>query len=108
MSYRGTGFLAVERFGSTPTPLPLSPISKLLLFRSLPNVSPVELTDGRGVGGDGLGAELYDRKKAWPSINHSILIEIIAPCIDARSLTTRSACLNRTFGCGVPGFLIVD
>ncbi len=28
----------------------------------------------RGVGGSGRGAELYDhRKKAWPSINHSIL-----------------------------------
>jgi hypothetical protein len=35
-------------------------------------VLPVEITEGRG-GGGGRGAEAYDRKKALPSINHSIL-----------------------------------
>ncbi len=32
-------------------------------------------------------------------------LSLPASCFDARSLTTRSACRNRTFGCGVPGFL---
>jgi hypothetical protein len=38
-------------------------------------VSPVDLTDGRGGGGVRRGAESYDRKKAWPSINPSILTD---------------------------------
>jgi hypothetical protein len=50
---------------ATPPP---SPFSKLSLFLSL----PVELTDGRG-GGGGWGAKSYDGKKAWSSINPSIL-----------------------------------
>ncbi len=35
-------------------------------------MSSVELTDSR-VGGGGRGAESYDRKKACPSINRSVL-----------------------------------
>jgi len=34
---------------------------------------PVQLTDVREGEGGGVGAELYNRKKAWPSINRSIL-----------------------------------
>ncbi len=34
-----------------------------------------QLADGRVWEGGGLGAELYDRKKAWPSMNHSMLSE---------------------------------
>jgi hypothetical protein len=34
-------------------------------------VSPVDLTERRGRE-SGRGAKLYDREKAWPSINHSI------------------------------------
>jgi hypothetical protein len=41
------------------------------LFLSLP-VLPVKLTDGEG-GEDGRGAKSYDREKAWPSRNHSLL-----------------------------------
>jgi hypothetical protein len=41
--YRGPGFLAVARFGSSPPPS----VRKLSLFQST-CVSPVELTDGRG------------------------------------------------------------
>ncbi len=72
-----------------PPPFPSSPVSKLSLFLSL--------TGGRGAGGGGgRGAESYDRKKAWSSINHSKLsgskpqhvsginfltfFRIIAPC----------------------------
>jgi hypothetical protein len=33
----------------------------------------VAFTDGRGVG---RGAKSYDREKAWPSLNHSILSEL--------------------------------
>jgi hypothetical protein len=39
-------------------------------------VSPTRRSSLRGVkaeGGGKRGAELYDRKKAWPSIKHSIL-----------------------------------
>ncbi len=38
-------------------------------------MSPVELTGERGARGRGRGAESYDRKKAWTSINGSILPE---------------------------------
>ena len=34
---------------------------------------PVELTDGGRKEGDGEGAKSYDGKKAWSSINRSIL-----------------------------------
>jgi hypothetical protein len=48
-------------------PLPPSPVIKLSLFLSF----TVELSDrvGRGEWG-GRGATLYNREKAWPSINH--------------------------------------
>jgi hypothetical protein len=40
-----------------------------------------QLADGRGGGGGGYGgeqgAESYDRKKAWYSVNHSILYALI-------------------------------
>jgi hypothetical protein len=36
-------------------------------------VSPVELTDGTGIGGGGGGVKSYDGEKTWSSINHSIL-----------------------------------
>jgi hypothetical protein len=52
-------------------PLPPSPVSKLFLLLILPCMSPVELTDGRGVGG--VGAKSYDGEKTWSPINHSIL-----------------------------------
>jgi hypothetical protein len=64
--YRDPGFLAVVWFGS-----------------SFSAVSSTDETHRRlrkrdklltvGGGGDGRGAESYDRKKAWYSINHSIL-----------------------------------
>ncbi len=55
--FRGLGFLAVVWFGSSPT---LSPVSKLSLSFSVSFC----------VAG---GAKLYDDKKAWNSINYSIL-----------------------------------
>jgi hypothetical protein len=57
--------------------LPPSPLSRqqVVSLSQSSCVSPVELTNGREVGGDELGAESYDRGKAWPSINHSILSE---------------------------------
>ncbi len=72
MIHRGTGFHTVVWFGSTPTPLPTSPVSKLSLFLSLP-----VYVWGRaywwGGGGGECGAESYNSKKPWPSINRSIL-----------------------------------
>jgi hypothetical protein len=47
-------------------PFPLLPSAIVSLSQSL-----VQLTDRRG-GGGGRGAESFDRKKAWPSINRSI------------------------------------
>ncbi len=55
MFYRGPGFLAVAWFGSSPIPLPPSPVCKLSLFLSLPECR-LELTDGRK-GWEGLGEE---------------------------------------------------
>jgi hypothetical protein len=55
-----------------PTPFSLSGQQVASLSQSF-CVTPVELTDGRGgEGGGGSGAELYDCKKAWPSINRSM------------------------------------
>jgi len=54
MIYRGPGFLAVVWFSSSLTPLPPSSVQHVVsLSKSsgLSSVSPVKLTDGRGVGG---------------------------------------------------------
>jgi hypothetical protein len=53
-------------------PLPLYPVSKFSLSQSC-SVSPVELTYGRGVGGDGQGAKSFDHEKAWSSASYSIV-----------------------------------
>ncbi len=73
MIYRGPGFLAIIWIGSAPTPFPLSR-QQVSLYLSLP-VCSVELTDGRG-GRGGHGAESYNSKKSWPSINRSILSDL--------------------------------
>jgi hypothetical protein len=54
-------------------PVPPSP-SATFLFLSLP-LSSVDLTCKRGEGGGrrSKSVQSYDREKAWPSINHSIL-----------------------------------
>jgi hypothetical protein len=52
-------------------PLPQSPVSKLpLFFLNLPVRRQLSLLPGEG---GGRGAESYEHRKAWPSINHSIL-----------------------------------
>jgi hypothetical protein len=63
MIYRGPGFLAVVLFSSSPTPFP---------FLRLSVCRRPSLQTGEGGGGGG-GAKSYDREKAWPSKNHSIL-----------------------------------
>ncbi len=53
-----------------------APLPKVMLDwrHTKKSVKYRQLADGRGVGGgSGGGAESYDRKKAWSSINHSIL-----------------------------------
>jgi hypothetical protein len=77
MIYKGSGLLAVVKFGSffTPSPPP-SPVSNLSNLSQASCVSPVELTEGREGGGRGRrGAESYDRRKAWSSESQSILSE---------------------------------
>jgi hypothetical protein len=69
--YRGSGFLAIVWFGSSPTPSPHLPSASCLSF-SDSCVSPVDWvvhTDGGEWGG---GAQSYDDEKAWSSLNHSI------------------------------------
>jgi hypothetical protein len=67
MIYRGPGILAVVRLGSSPTPSP--PASQL----DCRHTGRLRNRDNLLTGGGGRGAESYDRKKAWSSINHSIL-----------------------------------
>jgi hypothetical protein len=54
---------------------PPSPIGKWSLFLSVPVCRRSSFLPGEGGGGkgEGRGAKSYDRKKAWPSVNHSIL-----------------------------------
>jgi hypothetical protein len=54
-------------------PLPPSPPSKLPLFLSLPECRRSSLLTGEVGEVVRRGAKSYDREKAWPSINHSIL-----------------------------------
>jgi len=49
MIYKGLGFLAIVRVGAPPPAHPL-PSSSCLTFSVSSCVSPVELTDGKGVG----------------------------------------------------------
>jgi hypothetical protein len=69
--YRGPGFLAVVWFGSLPTPFPLLSVYKLVRRRTGRLRKRDKLLTGEGRKGG--GPESYDRKKAWSSINHSIL-----------------------------------
>jgi hypothetical protein len=71
MIYRGQGFLAVKWFGSSPPPSP-SPVSKMSLFLIFLCVAGRDNLRER-MGGGGRGARSYDREKAWPSTNNSIL-----------------------------------
>jgi hypothetical protein len=73
-----------------PSPYPSSPASKLSIFLSLPVCRrSVLYWRGGGGAGDGRGAKSYDREKAWPSINHSILPGTYNVCIyiDIKALT---------------------
>ncbi len=65
MIYRGTGFLTVLGFGSSPSPPPLS------WLLSLPVCRRWSLQTEEGGGGGARSS--YNVEKAWSSINHSIL-----------------------------------
>ncbi len=69
--YRGTGFLAVVYYDSTPRLPSSTPLqsAKLSLFLSLPVCRQSSLLTGEG---EWVGEEL-NSEKARPSINHSIL-----------------------------------
>ncbi len=57
-------------------------------------VSPVELTAGRGGGEGGRGVKIksHDRKKAWPSINHSICSGVHHPHVTCQQICDRKHC----------------
>jgi hypothetical protein len=65
-------FLQSYDSSSLPSPSPLSRQQIVSLSQSS-CVSPVEFTDRGGGELSGRGAKSYDRKKAWPCINYSIL-----------------------------------
>ncbi len=62
--------MPAEREGNPPSRHQLACLSQLSQSFC---VSPVELTDARGAGRYGRGSNSYDREKAWPSSNHSLL-----------------------------------
>jgi hypothetical protein len=64
MNYGRPGFLAVILFGSSPTHCPSATHRKTEKESNL-------LTGQEGGGWE--GTESHDRKKAWSSINHSVL-----------------------------------
>ncbi len=65
----------VIRLHAHPLP-PLSPrYTRLATHRKTEKER--QLADVRGGEGGGHGAESYDRKRLWPSINHSILSEFL-------------------------------
>jgi hypothetical protein len=56
------------------------------------------------VGGGGRGAESYDRKKACPSINHSIFSDFLS----ARKMTTCRRYCCSSYTANLAAFLTVD
>ncbi len=79
----GQAFLVVVRLGSYPTP-PTSPVpsANCLSFSLCVDSRPYWREIG---GGSERGAKLYDREKAWPSINHFNTLCTV-PLILARKL----------------------
>jgi hypothetical protein len=69
MNYRGPGFLAVVRSGSSPTPTPFSSATCLCFSVFLCVASRAYW---RNKGG-GRGVKSYDCEEAWSSIHHSTL-----------------------------------
>ncbi len=71
MIYRGPGFFADARFGSSPTPSSTSPVRKL----DRGQTGRLKKRDSLLTGGGGgeRRAELYHRKKPQSFTNHSIL-----------------------------------
>jgi hypothetical protein len=67
LHYRGPGFLTVVSFGSTPIPLPHSPVSKL----DQRHIGKLRKRDNlltREGGGEEEIVKSYDGEKAWSSI----------------------------------------
>jgi hypothetical protein len=63
-------------YDSAPRPppsLPTSPVRKLSQFLNHCVCRRSSLMTGEGGGGSGRGAESHERKKAWASMNSSIL-----------------------------------
>ncbi len=87
MIYRGPGFLAVVWF--IPPPLPSANCLSFSVFLCLAGRAYYR---ERGGGGE-RGAKSYNRKKAWPCINHSIL----SVRGFKRELLVRSVVLNGMF-----------
>ncbi len=74
LQYREPGFLSVVLLGPSPKSQPFPPLQSQRLTDNTQEGRGRETTcwRKRGVGGEG-GAKSYDGKKAWSSINFSIL-----------------------------------
>ncbi len=79
----------MQWYNSAPI-TPSSPLSRHKVVSLSFCLSPVELTDRRG---GGRGAKSYDRRKAWPSINHLILSAVYLTTLKRHSLHTYFAIL---------------
>jgi hypothetical protein len=97
MNYRGPGILAVVQYDLAPSPSPpLSYVSKLSLFLSLPVCPQSSLGEG---GRKREGAKAYDGEKGTllfkQCINNSLTIRMISLTTDSRRLifTIRNFCV---------------
>ncbi len=73
-------------FAYSPTPLPCSPFRVLTLVLSLPVCRRSSY-----LSGEGEGDVSYDSVKAWSSINHSVLADLIAIVRHRRTLDVISS-----------------
>jgi hypothetical protein len=71
-------------FGSSPTPSPPSPVSKLDRRKNRKTEKERQLVAGREEGGGG-GAKSYDGVEAWTSINlsYSLVVDFLKTLIAA-------------------------
>ncbi len=91
--YRESGFLAIVWFSSSPPP-PLTPPPQSTSCLSFSVFLCVACRAYCRKGGEGVGVESksYDCKKAWPSMNHSILSGVHHTHVICQQICDRKHC----------------